>query len=73
MKKQKKTPTDKTPSPHPTPSTPSNAEIAARAYSIYERSGYAEGNDESNWLEAEAGLIGESMPYASLERARMIL
>ncbi len=48
------------------PPQPSNstvllyADVAARAYDIYERSGHVEGNDEANWLAAEAGLAGES-------------
>ena len=35
-------------------------DVAARAYNIYERSGYVDGNDEANWLEAETVLAGES-------------
>lgn len=48
------------------PPQPSNstvllyADVAARAYNIYERSGYVDGNDEANWLEAETVLAGES-------------
>ena len=48
------------------PPQPSNStvhlytQVAARAYDIYERSGYVDGNAEAHWLEAEAGLAGEA-------------
>lgn len=35
---------------------PTRQEIEQRAYEIYTESGYAEGNDSENWLQAEREL-----------------
>jgi len=37
---------------------PTQEEIAARAYEIYEREGRQPGHDLENWLRAEAELTG---------------
>jgi hypothetical protein len=40
--------------------SPTHAQIAARAFEIYMRSGCRPGQDEHNWLEAEKELLAES-------------
>ena len=39
-----------------------NADIAKRAYELYERRGWGHGNDLSDWLEAEQEILREKSP-----------
>ena len=46
--------------PKATPApAPSYDEISARAYEIFEQSGYQHGRDEQHWLQAERELLAE--------------
>lgn len=48
--------------PHKQPHEPSPAQIAERAFALYEQDGYPVGRDQDHWYQAEAQLIAELNP-----------
>jgi hypothetical protein len=55
-------------------STVSHADIARRAYQLWEASGCQEGDPELNWLQAERELLAQHDPSSagSVEHARSV-
>jgi hypothetical protein len=46
---------------------PTNEDIAAAAYQLYVESGYQDGRDQENWLQAESSLAQKLRPTATVQ------